>query len=179
MGDIGRLVENIRKLHRAEDRSLHRHIIDVNALINDVVATHLNDPSGKVQITVRPGKQAPVFGNALLRDVFDNLIENAVKHSGGEVQIEVIIGRFMTEGKEFVRVAVTDTGPGISDEVKKTLFNRMQRGHTAASGRGLGLYLAKTVLEMCDGRIWVDDRFSDDPGRGARFVVLIPAADEQ
>ena len=177
MGDIARLVENVRKLQRAEDETLNRCAIDVNELINDLVATHLKDPSGQARISIRLGEQALVLGNALLRDVFDNLVGNAIKHAGGPVDIEIVIGRYVMGDKEFVRVDVTDTGPGIPDDVKKILFNRMQRGRTVASGHGLGLYLARTILEMFEGRIWADDRVPGDHAKGARFVVLMPAAD--
>lgn len=175
MEDIARLVENVRKLQRAEEESLHRSAIDVNVLINDVVAAYCNVPSDQVGISFRPGERAWALGNALLKDVFENIIGNAIKHAGGPVDIEIVTGRCTTEEGEFVRVDVTDTGPGIPDDVKKVLFNRMQRGRTAASGHGLGLYLARTVLEMFGGRIWVDDRVPGDHAKGARITVLIPA----
>ncbi|NLI74137.1 MAG: PAS domain S-box protein [Euryarchaeota archaeon] len=177
MADIARLIENVRKLQRAEAESLHRSSMDVNMVIEDVVSSHLNNHTRDIKITFNPAGESLVFGNALLRDVFDNIVENAIKHSGGVVEVEIISGRFMTEGKEFVRIDITDTGPGISDKMKSVLFNRMQRGRTSASGHGLGLYLAKTVLEMFGARIWADDRIPGDHSRGARFIVLLPAAD--
>ena len=175
MDDIARLVENVRKLQKAEKESLHRSAIDVNALIDEVVATYCNVPSDQASISFRPGERAWALGNALLKDVFENIVGNAIKHAGGPVDIEIVTGRCMTDGREFIRVEATDTGPGIPDDVKEALFNRMQRGHTAASGHGLGLYLAKTVLEMFGGRIWVDDRVPGEHARGARFTILIPA----
>ena len=175
MDDIARLVENVRKLQRAEEESLHRFPIDVNMLIGDVVTTYRNVPSDRASISFRPGERAWALGNALLKDVFENIVGNAIKHAGGPVDIEIVTGRCTTEEGEFVRVDITDTGPGIPDDVKEVLFNRMQRGRTAASGHGLGLYLARTVLEMFGGRIWVDDRVPGEHAKGARFAVLIPA----
>ena len=84
-----------------------------------------------------------------------------------------------SRGKEFVRVDITDTGPGIPDDIKEKLFERMERGHTTARGHGLGLYLARTVLEMIGGCIWAEDRVPGDHTKGARFVVLVPPAEPQ
>ena len=176
MDDIARLVENVRKLQMVEKDVLQRSTIDLNHLIDDIAATYRNTPSRHVFISFKTGEQAMVFGNDLLRDVFDNLIGNAIKHSEGDVDICISIGRLMMEGREFLRVDVTDTGPGIPDGMKEALFNRMQRGRTTAHGHGLGLYLAKTVLEMFGGRIWADDRVPGDHSKGSRFVALLPAA---
>lgn len=176
MGDIARLVENVRKLQKAEMDALLRSTIDLNHLIDNLVAMHRNTPSRHVSISFKPGEQALVSGNDLLRDVFDNVIWNAIKHSVGEVEIGITVGHLMMEGKEFIRVDITDNGPGIPNNMKKVLFTRMQRGQTTVHGHGLGLYLAKTVLEIFGGQMWVDDRIPGDHTKGARFVVLIPAA---
>lgn len=176
LDDIARLVENVRTLQKAEEQAVQRTVLDVGRMIEEVTSTYRNDPSSQVRISFQPGERALVSANALLKDVFDNLVGNAIKHSSGPVDIDIIVGRYAEEGKEFVRVDITDTGPGIPDDVKRTLFNRMQRGSTVASGHGLGLYLARTVLEMFGGRIWADDRVPGDHAQGARFVVLIPAA---
>jgi signal transduction histidine kinase len=71
--------------------------------------------------------------------------------------------------------SVEDTGPGIPDWIKDKLFTRFQRGDTTAHGKGLGLYLVKMLVESYKGAIWVEDRFSGDYTKGARFVVMLPA----
>jgi signal transduction histidine kinase len=55
--------------------------------------------------------------------------------------------------------------------VKGKLFYRFQRGVTKAHGKGLGLYLARTLVEGYHGKVWVEDRVSGDHTKGARFVV--------
>jgi signal transduction histidine kinase len=117
-----------------------------------------------------------VVGTELLRDLFGNLLGNAIKHSTGNVKVDIDVSVQTVQGQDFVRVEVTDNGPGIPDEVKERLFRKGVRGGTKAPGRGLGLFLAYNIVAGADGRIWVEDRVPGDHTRGTRFVVLLPKA---
>jgi signal transduction histidine kinase len=120
-----------------------------------------------------------VDANELLKDVFVNLITNAVKHSDEEkpVTVNVKVEPVNENSKKYYRCIVEDDGPGISDEVKGKLFHRFQRGETKAHGKGLGLYLVRTLVEGYHGKVWVEDRVPGDHTKGTRFVVMLPAAE--
>jgi signal transduction histidine kinase len=75
----------------------------------------------------------------------------------------------------YYRVGISDNGPGIPDELKKKLFGRSQRGPTKTTGRGLGLYLVKELVDDFHGKVWVEDRVPEDYTKGSRFVVMLPA----
>jgi len=175
--DVAQLVENVRKLQKVEAEWHQRSLIDLNWLIEDVAASHRSTAGREVSIEFQPEERALVNANELLRDVFNNLIGNAIKHTEDPVEIAIAINRVMVDGREFYRVDIEDNGPGIPDNVKPVLFNRMQRGRTTAKGHGLGLYLVRTVLNMFDGRVWADDRVPGDHTQGSRFVVLLPVAE--
>ena len=68
-----------------------------------------------------------------------------------------------------------DFRPGIPDEMKGKIFERMTRGETRAKGTGLGLYLVKTLVKSFSGKVLVEDRVTGDHTRGSRFVVRLPA----
>jgi signal transduction histidine kinase len=78
--------------------------------------------------------------------------------------------------KAYLKVIVEDNGPGIPDDLKSRLSNRFQRGQTKATGKGLGLFLVKTLVDSYGGRIWVEDRVPGDYTQGARFILVLPAA---
>jgi PAS domain S-box-containing protein len=104
-----------------------------------------------------------------LVQVLGNLLSNAVKYSpeGGKI---VISGRFADE--EIV-ICVKDDGPGIALEDVPRIFKLFYRSNEAArktKGAGLGLFLAKAVVEAHGGRIWVDDHSS----QGARICFSLP-----
>jgi PAS domain S-box-containing protein len=106
------------------------------------------------------------------RAVLENLVSNAVKYSpdGGLVRVAA-----RAEGR-FAVVSVSDQGIGIAPEDQKRLFERFfrvdNRLRRETQGAGLGLFLARGIVEAQGGRIWVESQ----PGRGARFSFTVPLA---
>lgn len=64
---------------------------------------------------------------------------------------------------------------GISDNIKGRLFTRFSRGDTKTIGRGLGLFLVKSLVDDYSGKVWAEDRVTGDYTKGVRFVVMLPA----
>jgi signal transduction histidine kinase len=107
-----------------------------------------------------------VRGTDALRPVFDNLLDNAVQHTGGRPTVRVTTE---TDG-EWGIVRVADDGPGVPESERSRIF---ERGVTADGGSdGLGLHIVSTLLERSGGSIHVED---SDLG-GAAFVVELPLA---
>lgn len=104
-----------------------------------------------------------------IRQVVNNFIDNAIKYTK-QGQITIHYGLTPTD----VVVMVTDTGRGVPPDVAPTLFEKYTRGKdsaTAASGLGLGLYVAKVVVEQNKGKIWAE---SPGPGQGSTFAFSLP-----
>ena len=176
LNEVSRLVENVRKLQKVEVSGHENDLIDIGWVLDDIVPIHERTPGRDVSVYYKPTGKIMVHGNELLRDVFDNLLGNAVKHSEDPVEIRVTTSSAMVDGREFYRIGIEDNGPGVPDDIKPVIFNRMQRGRTTARGYGLGLYLVKNILDIFGGRVWVEDRVPGDHTKGARFVVLLPIA---
>jgi signal transduction histidine kinase len=104
--------------------------------------------------------------------VLSNLLGNALKFTpqGGEVRISI------EPQDEMVRFTVSDTGPGISAEKLPRLFERFWKDETPGKkGTGLGLFIAKGIVEAHGGEIWVES----EPGRGSRFHFTIPSLESR
>ncbi|HXW98126.1 MAG TPA: ATP-binding protein, partial [Methanomicrobiales archaeon] len=99
-----------------------------------------------------------------------NLIGNSAKFGGKGVEIWI---RVADEG-DHVTISVEDNGPGIPDELKPAIFNRFQRGKTTKSGKGLGLYISRMIVEGCGGSIRAADRVEKEPGKGAAIRFTLP-----
>ena len=172
--DSSRLISNVRKIQEAQAGQARPEPVDLGKVLSEVVQEYRSVPDRQVSIEYEPVTNICVMANALLKDVFANIISNAVKHSRGPVAVNVEVGRISWNGKCYYQVAVEDNGPGIPDELKGALFDQGRHVHTA-KGHGLGLYLVKTLVDSYGGEIWVEDRAPGYPEKGARFVVLLPA----
>lgn len=111
------------------------------------------------------------YGNEeLLEHVWTNLIRNAIKYAGrgGEITCSV------TESAGFAWVRIRDNGCGMDEETQLRVFDKFYHKDTESSseGNGLGLSIAKRIVELCEGKIMVNS----EPGEGAEFVVVIPNA---
>jgi PAS domain S-box-containing protein len=174
LSNSARLIDNVRKLQRARSEK-GQEIIDINTLLEDVAAMYAIVPGRDVAIQYTPEKGRLVRADSLLRDVFTNIVGNAIKHSAGPVEVEIAVTGITVDCREYWKVSFEDNGPGVPDEMKSKIFNRLQRGATKSKGHGLGLHLAKTLVEGYDGSVRVEDRVPGDRTRGSRFIVMLPA----
>jgi signal transduction histidine kinase/ActR/RegA family two-component response regulator len=171
LGDSARLIDTIRRVHdRGPSPVTH---VDLDTVLPAAIGQVLPHGDG-VEIMYSGTHDAVVTATELLPDLFANLIDNAVKHSGGKASIVVTVRPYYHQGIDYVRVDVADNGPGIPDPQKSVLFSRGERGQTRASGHGMGLFLVANIVSEIGGRVWVEDRVPGDHTLGARFVVLLP-----
>ena len=112
-----------------------------------------------------------VNGDAFqLQRVFTNLLTNAINHSPRGAKVEVILG---TQGSQQV-VKIIDTGAGIQPDQMPHLFDRFYQGESdrQASGSGLGLYLARQIIEAHNGTIWAENRSPQGAIFGFRLAAI-------
>jgi PAS domain S-box-containing protein len=169
-----RLIKNVRKLQKLRDDTLGSGLVDVARVLADVQREY-GETAGKVlRLDLNGNERCHVRANELLHDVFANLVSNAIKHTEDGTDIAIVLEMRGENGSRYCRVSVEDDGPGIPDDFKGKIFNRMLKGTTRAKGMGLGLYLVKTLVENYGGRVWVEDRVPGDHTQGAKFVVMLP-----
>lgn len=105
-----------------------------------------------------------------IRQVVLNFIDNSIKYTKtGEIQVKV------EKLNNKIIFSVKDTGMGITEEIKETLFHKFARGEGArmnTGGSGLGLYLTKEIVEAHGGRVWVE---SEGMGKGSTFFMELDA----
>jgi signal transduction histidine kinase len=125
-----------------------------------------------------PPELPPVrVSSQCLREVFSNLIDNALKYTpaGGQISLQAGL-----EKERFQGIAISDTGPGIPPEDKKHLFERHYRGvqaQTEIPGTGLGLAIARELLEQMQGEIQVESpaiNTNNEDHPGTTFIVWLP-----
>src|SRR4051812_1338566 len=142
---------------------------DVEATVAEVVAS-IRPIVRQHHLDVRPGLSHHALADPpRLRQILEHLIENAVKYAPPETTIT--IDHALVEG--FVRIGVTDQGPGVPEEWRERIFEPYARREThTARGSGIGLYAARRLAESVGARLWCEPA----NGHGARFVIALPAA---
>ncbi len=159
------LVENVRTLNRLEeDESITA--VDLRPVLEESVARHtdLADRQGvDVRIDADANADVAVLGGALLKELFANVLENALIHAdASEIRITTVAH------ESTVRVHVDDDGRGVPPDRREEI---LERGETdgEAGGTGLGTYLAARIAHSYGGDLAVDD----SPIGGARFTVTL------
>ena len=173
MVHIVRLVEDLLDVSRISQGkiSLHKESVAIADIIHkamEVTAPYIN--AGNRKVTVELSTESLIVeGDAVrLTQILGNLLSNAGKHTDVNGQIWITV---MRDGSE-ARIAVRDDGAGIDPEKIKTLFQMFrQLNSTRLEGLGVGLALARKLVELHGGRITAS---SEGPGHGAEFILYLP-----
>lgn len=109
------------------------------------------------------------YGNEqLLEQVWSNILDNAIKfsHPGGTISVSI------QQLEDQISITVADQGDGMTEEVKKHIFDKFYQGDPSrkSEGNGIGLALVKRIVELCHGSVTV----TSAPGEGASFTVALP-----
>ena len=172
---MARLVNDLQELWRAEAKQLPLTIepVDVGAVAAAAV-NRFTAIAGERAVELRlDATQAPSAraDRERLTQVVDNLLSNAVRYTAEGTTISLRV----RGDDEWVTLSVADQGPGLTEEQRTKVFERFYRidpsRSRALGGSGIGLAIAKALVELMDGRIWAD---SDGPGHGATFRVALP-----
>jgi signal transduction histidine kinase len=174
---LGRLVDQLLDLSRLEsgDVPLERERVELAPLVEQVLSEiEVARPEHDVRLDDEIAVDLPpVFADReRVHQVLFNLLDNAVRFTpaGGQVTVTA------TRHDGTVDVTVADTGPGIAPEHLPRVFERFYRVDSARSrddgGTGIGLAIARSVVEAHGGRIWA----LSEPGRGSTFTFELPVA---
>lgn len=143
--------------------------IDMNRLVKDVLGL-LAGPLGGQNIELVIGQDLPGITGDYKRitEVFQNLIENAIKYMGEQTAPRIEIGA-MNDGVECVYF-VKDNGKGIDPRYHENIFGLFNKLDVKSAGTGIGLALVKRIIEVHGGRVWVE---SEGAGMGSTFCFTV------
>jgi PAS domain S-box-containing protein len=185
-GNLGKLFQDLLSVTKIEDRRLqeHREIFNLSDVVGQISSememvaqrkglklyTHIGKSTGINESVV-----APIYlinaDPSRIREVITNLVDNAIKYTPqGSVEIE------LTGDKTSVTLKVKDTGMGIAPDDLRHMFEKFYRVNNSLTrdigGTGLGLYIARSLIELYGGKMLV----SSKPGEGSTFGFSLPLA---
>ena len=175
------LVGDLLDLRKIEEGKMEYYMetVDLNKFVGDMV-DELRTLANlkKLELTfVSTVTEVKIMADTQkFRQVIQNYIENAIKYTpAGWVKVEITEDNTQqaTDNKKYVLITVSDSGLGMSKELIPQLFQQFSRDKQASVkilGTGLGLFIAKTIVEGHGGKTWAE---SDGEGKGSRFYVKI------
>lgn len=174
------LINDLLNVTRIEEGRyvFRQEVLDITELLDSILASYETMIKQK-EITVKfnkPRRRLPniVADKEKLELAISNLIDNAVKYSSrqGKIYIDLV-----GDGEK-IRLSVKDAGVGIPEDQQKRIFSKFFRGANVmkleTEGNGLGLFIAKNIVDAHEGKIW----FESKEGEGSTFFVEIPTKKE-
>ena len=148
--------------------------INLNSLIVEVVDLFSNLDT-KADINIHLDKQLPYIkaDPSRLRQVFNNIINNAFDAAGkpGQTILEINTHRVRDKEVDYIEVTIRDSGPGLSEDMISTIFEPYVT--TKKKGTGLGLAIAKKIIEEHGGLVWLEN---NPDGPGVCAIIRLPVA---
>jgi signal transduction histidine kinase len=172
---LGRLVSQLLDLSRLESGAvpLHRERVDAASLLDAVaVEARLGSPGREIRVEVDPADLKLLADPDRVHQVLANLTSNALRFGPPDRPVRLTA----SGGDGAVVLTVSDEGPGISEADAERIFERFYRADSArpaAAGAGLGLSIARWIVELHEGQIRVEQ---NEPA-GCTLVVRLPAQD--
>jgi len=169
---LAALVDDLFELATIDARTLSLELVDadLSQLIELCVRGLSAEAAARgVLLSAEPAAARARCAPAKVERVLYNLVTNALRHTPADGAVAVRVERDEAD----VTIVVEDTGEGIDGETQRRMFERFWRGEQSRStpGAGLGLAIARGIVELHGGRIWAEGR----PGGGARVSFTIPA----
>lgn len=173
---LQRLVNDLQELSRVESRAydLQPHRVRVGALIQGVasrLAPQFDEKGVDLSVEVPPDLPLVLADEDRLTQILTNLLGNALHYTPMGEEVDILAEQ---KGRE-IQVTVSDTGIGIPPEHLPHVFDRFYRvdksRSRAGGGSGIGLTIARHLVEAHGGRIWVE---SEGAGKGSEFTFTLP-----
>jgi signal transduction histidine kinase len=170
------LASNVRTMSRMTFSDVDLMKIDIGSVLLECQKSISQYYPGRKVVCRSNADKGLYYAEAdeLVREVFINILTNAVKYDSHEpVEIGINIERTSLDDKKSLTVSIADHGCGIPDETKPIIFDRFSKA--PRKGSGMGLHIVMTLSKRYRGRVWVEDRVKGDHTQGAVFKIQLPS----
>jgi two-component system OmpR family sensor kinase len=174
---LSRLVDDLRTLALAESGALRlkREPTNLAELIRDTISNFEAQAKEKeigLKVSLQDMEDANIDPQRV-REVLTNLVSNALRYTPRGGQVKVNVTEFTSAPEREITIIVEDNGPGISSTDLPHIFDRFYKS-SDSGGMGLGLSIAKYLVEAHGGKIWAESEM----GQGTKISFTLPAAAE-
>lgn len=171
---MDKVINSVLKVSRAGRVEMKPEVLDVNAVVKNILTNmrfHLEEAGGVVKTGGLPACKADPDA---MRNIFSNLLWNAVKYRAGDRRLEISLRGERNSAGTAVYV-VSDNGRGIKAAALPAIWRLFSgnRARASESGEGIGLAMCRVLAEKNGGKVWAESK----EGEGSAFFVEMPAAE--
>jgi PAS domain S-box-containing protein len=167
---MGQLIDDLLAFSRVSRTGLEHVAIDMGLLVKSIYS-ELTTPEDQKRITFTVGKLQAASGDAvMMRQVFTNLLSNALKYTSKNETADIIVGSESIDHE--IIYYIKDNGVGFDMQYSNKLFGVFQRLHSTKEfeGNGVGLAIVQRIILRHEGRVWAEG----EKGKGATFYFALP-----
>ena len=175
----GNLVSTVRKLSEIEESEIQIQPTGCREVLDESIKfLRKSVPNKELFVKIdAPEEELHVLANELLLDAFENILGNAVKYNDNPIiEIIVSLSKKSEKNQNYVKVEFIDNGIGVPNKSKAAIFQKGYKKDSKVRGLGMGLSLVKKIVEIYNGKIWIEDKVEGDHSQGSNFVLLLPEA---
>jgi signal transduction histidine kinase len=179
---LSNLIDNLLNISRIESGTIkyEKKPVDLKKLVEHFVSVYKARATQlglSIKTELKEDTPDVIGDRDRIGQVISNLLSNAIKFTppGGEISVDVSLKpKAHNENTSYIYLSVSDTGIGIPRDCHERVFEKFGRvemeGENAKEGVGLGLAIAKRIIQDHNGRIWVES----EQGKGSRFTFSLP-----
>jgi len=172
-----KLISNVRTLSELEEKEIITRKVDIGSFLrNSIIFVENAYEERNVNISVS-SIDGEYFTNAneLLQDVFENVLINSIRYNeNSNIEISIRISKQEIDEKDYFKIEFIDNGIGVAKHRKEVIFKSGNRELKGSKGMGLGLSLVNKILQIFNGKIWVEDKVKGDYNKGSNFIIILP-----
>ena len=171
------LVNNVYKFSQLEEAEINLQSINLKKILDKSIK-YLKKTFKNKEINIQfetTKEEIYIQADKLLKDVFENILINAVKHNdNSNIEIVIKTSKFQEDGIFFWQIEFIDNGKGIPEAKRKSVFTRGFKEDRSVSGMGLGLSLVKSIIDKYNAKILIESRVPEDYLKGTNFKLQFP-----
>lgn len=175
---ITEVIENVKLIQKVTKEKQNFVPLDVDKMLQECIESVPRSADKSVDVDYHPGKGRIIHGLPQFKTAFCQIIENSIKYSDASVRINIDVIEVKAGEAPLYVISIADDGHGIPPESREDVFRGRSTREGITQGRGLGLFIARLLVERSCGRIRVEDRIPGDYTKGSRFVIELPVKGE-
>jgi signal transduction histidine kinase len=172
---LERIIQNIDKhalaMKKIEFLTFSEEEVDILTKLENLKLKYEIHPSKNINISIQSDEKIQIKIHPLFAKVLEIILDNAIEYTENK-NVEITIG--LKQKVDNLKITITDKGIGVPPQYRERVFEKYFKVPGSGKGSGLGLYLAKKIIEMFKGSIKITNRVEGQPYQGTRFIIELP-----